>query len=68
MLLSRAHGKKIEIILKEMLYAPSIAFILVSIGRCNDAGYQTEFAHQKCIIKNSAGKILMQLPKINGLY
>ena len=65
---TRAHRKKVEIVLKETLYALSIAFTLISISRCDDAGYQTEFAHQKCIIKNSAGKILMQAPKLNGLY
>ena len=65
---TRAHGKKVEIIFKETLYAPSIAFTLISISKCNDTGYQTEFAHQKCIINNSAGKILMHAPKLNGLY
>ena len=32
---------------------------------CDNTGYQTESAHQKCIIKNSAGKILMEAPKLN---
>ena len=65
---TRGNRKKVEIILRERLYAPSIAFTLISIGRCNDTGYQTEFAHQKCIIKNSACKTLIEAPKLNGLY
>jgi hypothetical protein len=42
---------KIEkIMLKNMLYAPDIAFTLISIEKCDDAGYKTTFASQKCII------------------
>jgi transposase InsO family protein len=65
---TRVNGKTFRITLKDTLYAPKIAFTLISIGRCDDAGYKTEFALQKCIIKNSTGKILLQAPKIDGLY
>ena len=67
MLSTRANGKRGDIILKETLYTPSIVFTLISIGRCNNAGYQTEFMYQKCVTKNSAQKLLMQPPKLNGL-
>ena len=66
--MTRVEGKTIDIHLKDMLYAPKIAFTLISIGRCNDAGYHTEFAHQKCVIKSATGKVLLQAVKLYGLY
>ena len=60
--------KNVNVILRDTLYAPKIAFTLISIGKCNDAGYETMFAHQKCIIKDSSGKTLLVTPKFHGLY
>ena len=54
--------------MNDTLYAPKIAFTLISIGQYNDAGYHTKFTHQKCVIKNNAGKTLLQAPKIYGHY
>ena len=51
-----------------MIYASKIAFKLISISQCDDAGYHTEFAHQKCVIKSATGKVLLQAPKLSGLY
>ena len=51
-----------------MLYAPKIAFTLISIGWCDDAGYHTKFAHQKCVIKSATGKVLLHALKLYGLY
>ena len=51
-----------------MLYASKFAFTLISICQCDDAGYHTEFAHQKCVIKSAASKNLLKVPKIYGLY
>ena len=65
---TRAGEKPIEIQLKDTLYAPKIAFTLISIGRCDDAGYCTEFSHQKCVIKSANSKMLLQAPKLHGLY
>ena len=61
-------GKPVEIMLKNTLYAPETAFTLISIGKCDDARYHTEFGDQKCTIKSSAGKVLLQAPKLYGLY
>ena len=60
-------GKPVEIMLKNTLYAPETAFTLISIGKCDDARYHTEFGDQKCTIKSSAGKFLLQAPKLYGL-
>ena len=54
--------------MKDTLYAPKIAVTLVSIGQCDDAGYRTEFSHQKCVIRSANGKTLLQAPKLHGLY
>ena len=54
--------------MKNTLYAPKITFTLISIGLCNDAGYRTEFSHQKCVIKSANSKMLLQAPKLHGLY
>jgi GAG-pre-integrase domain len=54
--------------LNETLYAPSIAFTLISIGWCDDAGYQTQITYQKCAILSTAGTLLMQALKLGGLY
>ena len=35
---------------------------------CWLAGYQTVFAQQKCIVKDSNGKTLFEAPKFHGLY
>ena len=36
-------GRDVNVMLKDTLYVPDIAFTLISIGKCNDAGYQTMF-------------------------
>jgi hypothetical protein len=61
-------GKIEKIMLKNMLYAPDIVFTLISIGKCDDVGYKTTFASQKCIIQDKTGTILLQAPKYHRLY
>jgi hypothetical protein len=65
---TKIQGINIAVSLKDTLYAPKIAFTLISIGRGDNAGYQTVFSHQKCIVKDSAGKTLIDAPKFHGLY
>ena len=67
-LLNNINGKMIDISSRNTLFAPDMAFTLISIGKCDDANYHTEFGDQKCTIKNSAGHILLQAPKLYGLY
>jgi hypothetical protein len=68
MILPEQINGKNKIILKDMLYAPDIAFTLISIRKCDNAGYKIIFAGQKCIIKNKKGTILLQAPKYHGGY
>jgi hypothetical protein len=55
--------------LKNVAHALSIAFMLISIGRLDDAGCSTaEFTANPWFVRNSAGKIMARIPKTNGLY
>ena len=65
---TKIHGKETKIMLRDTLYAPDIAFTVISIGKCDDAGYQTMFAQQKCIVKDAKGNTLLEAPKFHGLY
>ena len=65
---TKIHGKNTKIMLRDILYAPDIAFTLISIGKCNDTGYQTMFVQQKCIVKDVKGNTLLEAPKFHGLY
>ena len=65
---TKFNGKPVKITLKDTLYALQIAFTVISIGRCDNASYHAEFAHNKSIIKNSEGRIILQAPKLHDLY
>jgi hypothetical protein len=65
---AQINGKNHKITFKDILYAPDIAFMLISIGKCDNARYKTIFAGQKCIIRDKKGMILLQAPKYHGLY
>jgi hypothetical protein len=67
-LLTHTKGNNNKIILKNTLYAPDITFTLISIGKCDDAGYKTTFTGQQCTIMNKSGTILLKAPKYHGLY
>src|ERR1700719_1113303 len=54
--------------LKNVAYAPSMAFMLISIGKLDDAGCTTEFTANSCLVSNSAGKVIARILKTNGLY
>ena len=48
-------SKQTKAILKEVIYAPDIAFTLVSISRLDNAGSSITFSKGICIIKNPNG-------------
>jgi hypothetical protein len=68
MILPEQINGKNKIILKDTLYMPDIAFKLISIRKCDNAGYKMPFVGQKYIIKNKKDTILLQAPKYCGLY
>jgi gag-polypeptide of LTR copia-type/Zinc knuckle len=54
--------------LYDVLYAPHMGITLISVGRIDEAGYSTTFNKGKCVIWNSDGKLIGQIPKLQDLY
>jgi Pol polyprotein, beta-barrel domain len=57
-----------HVTLRDVLYCPDLAFTLVSLTRCNAAGYSVLLMDRKCIIRDAKGTLLGQVPLSNGLY
>ena len=57
-----------KVILKEAIYAPDMAFTLVSISQLDDAGSSITFSKGMCIIKNPNGQTMATIPWADGLY
>lgn len=57
-------------ILKDVLYAPELAFTLVSISRIDDAGFSSKFELGACEItsRKDAGRVIGWIPASHGLY
>jgi len=55
-------------VLKDAVYAPDMAFTLVSVGRLDDANCAVVFKNRMCTIKNPAGRTMATLPRSEGLY
>lgn len=60
--------KKSHILLKDVLYAPSMKVTLVSISCLANAGYAALFCDQSCHISNQQKQLLSEVPLANGLY
>ena len=55
--------------LTEVLYSPEVGYTLVSIGQLDKCGYSATFANGKCIIRDSDGDAVGEIPKsVKGLY
>jgi len=62
-------GQTETITLKDVLYAPDIAYTLISIGHIDAAGLSTVFKDGKCTISTAKGRAIAQIPKDSvGLY
>jgi Pol polyprotein, beta-barrel domain len=57
-----------HVTLKDVLYCPDLAFTLVSLMRCDAAGYSVLLKDRKCWIQDMKGTLLRQVPLSNGLY
>jgi Pol polyprotein, beta-barrel domain len=57
-----------HVTLKDVLYCPDLAFTLISLMRCDAAGYAVLLKDWKCLIQDSKGTLLRQIPLSNGLY
>ncbi|GBE90151.1 hypothetical protein SCP_1801750 [Sparassis crispa] len=57
------------VMLQDVLYAPDIAFALISVARADAAGYSAIFEQGEChIISRSKGRIVGRIPSNNGLF
>jgi len=54
--------------LKDVIYAPDMAFTLISISRLDDAKCSVSFHKGMCTIKNPAGRTMATIPRSDGLY
>jgi hypothetical protein len=54
--------------LKIVWYCTDLAFMLISINRCDLAGYSALFKGQKCTIRDPHGMLVGQIPLSDGLY
>jgi Pol polyprotein, beta-barrel domain len=57
-----------HITLKDVLYCPDLAFTLISLTRCDAAGFSVLLKDRKCRIWDSRGTLLGQILLSNGLY
>jgi Pol polyprotein, beta-barrel domain len=57
-----------QVMLKDVLYCPDLAFTLVSLARCDIAGYTVTLKDQKCSIQDPRGMVIGQVSLVNGLY
>jgi GAG-pre-integrase domain len=57
-----------HVTLKDVLYCPDLVFMLISLMRCDAAGYSVLFKDQKCLIRDKQGTLLGQVLLSNGLY
>jgi hypothetical protein len=55
-------------LLKDAVYAPNIAFTLISVGRLNKGNCSVTFQKGMCTIRNPEGRIMGTIPQANGLY
>jgi hypothetical protein len=61
-------SKKTKTIFKDAIYAPDMAFTLISISRLDKAGYSVIFNKGMCTIKNKSGNVIATIPHSDGLY
>jgi hypothetical protein len=57
-----------NVTLKDAFYVPDMTRMLISIGKLDQARFSAEFRGQKCVIRASDKKVIVQLLLINGLY
>jgi hypothetical protein len=61
-------SKQTPALLKDTVYAPDMAFTLISIGCLDQANCSVTIKREMCTIWNSDGCIMGTIPRANGLY
>ena len=60
--------KHTKIILKDTIYAPDMAFTLISVSCLDEANESATFSSGMCTIKSVAGCTIATIPQADGLY
>ena len=61
-------AKCTKILLKDVIYAPDMAFTLISVSRLDEANGSAIFSGGMCTIKSAAGRLVATFPCADGLY
>ena len=54
--------------LKDVLYCPDLGYTLVSLAKCDMAGFTVVLKDKSCCIKDSKGIQIGKIPQKQGLY
>ena len=57
-----------EVTLKDVLYCPDLGYTLVSLVKCDTAGFTVVLKDKSCCIKDSKGIQIGKIPQKQGLY
>ena len=60
--------KQTSALLKDTVYAPDMAFTLISVGHLNKADCSVTFQKRMCTIRNPEGRIMGTIPMENSIY
>ena len=61
-------AKCTKILLKDAIYAPDVAFTLISVSRLDEVNGVAIFSSGMCTIKSAAGRTIATIPHADGLY
>ena len=54
--------------LQDVLYCPDLCYMLVSLAKCDTAGFTVLLKDKCCSIKDSNGHQIGRIPQYDGLY
>ena len=57
-----------SIMLKNVLYCPELGYTLVSLAKCDTAGFMILLKDKTCCIKDPKGTHIGRIPQHQGLY
>ena len=61
-------SKRTPALLKNAVFAPDMAFTLISVSRLDEADCSVNFRKGMCTIRNPKGQTMATIPRANGLY
>ena len=61
-------AKCTKILLKDAIYAPDMAFTLISVSRLDEVNGSAIFSGGMCTIKSTASHTVATIPRTDGLY